>query len=147
MKRGWIVAALLSLAIPAMAQTGATALVQARAAGTVGERYDGYLGYAVQPSSGMVRSQTEAVNIRSHVLREFERASADPSLLEQGALNVVIVGGGPTGVEMAGALSELFSRVLPKDYPHLDMAKARIILVEALSFGSHRLERRWKVAR
>ncbi|CAA9587021.1 MAG: NADH dehydrogenase [uncultured Truepera sp.] len=81
-----------------------------------------------------LKSLSEAVNIRSHILRQFERASADPSLIDQGALNVVIVGGGPTGVEMAGALTELFSRVLPKDYPNLDVSRAKVILVEMLDF-------------
>ena len=81
-----------------------------------------------------VKSLTEAVNIRSHILRQFERASADPSLIEQGALNIVIVGGGPTGVEMSGALAELFERVLPKDYPNFEVSKAKIILVEMLDY-------------
>ena len=52
----------------------------------------------------MLKSLTEAVNIRSHVLRQFERANADPSLIDEGILNFVLVGGGPTGVEMAGGL-------------------------------------------
>ena len=61
-------AALLAAAmVPLAAQTPA-ALAQARAAGTVGERYDGYLGYAAQPSSAMVRSQAEAINIRRRAL-------------------------------------------------------------------------------
>lgn len=81
-----------------------------------------------------VKSLTEAVNIRSHILRQFERASADPSLIDQGLLNIVIVGGGPTGVETAGALAELFDRVLPKDYPNLDVSRAKIILVEMLDY-------------
>ena len=81
-----------------------------------------------------VKSLTEAVNIRSHVLRQFERASADPALIDRGVLNFVLVGGGPTGVEMAGALVELFDRVLPADYPDLDVSRAKVILVEMLDF-------------
>jgi len=81
-----------------------------------------------------LKSLTEAVNIRSHVLRQFERANADPSLIDKGVLNFVLVGGGPTGVEMAGSLVELFDRVLPKDYPNLDVSRARVILVEMLDF-------------
>lgn len=81
-----------------------------------------------------VKSLTEAVNIRSHILRQFERVSADPSLIDQGALNFVIVGGGPTGVETSGALSELFERVLPQDYPDVDVSRAKIILVEMLDY-------------
>lgn len=80
----------------------------------------------------MLKSLTEAVNIRSHVLRQFEKANADPSLIDEGILNFVLVGGGPTGVEMAGALSELFDRVLPRDFPNLDVSRARIILVEMM---------------
>jgi uncharacterized protein len=57
----------LAVAAPLAAQT-VTSLVQARAAGQVGERYDGYLGYVVTPSSAMVRSQTEAINIRRRAL-------------------------------------------------------------------------------
>jgi NADH dehydrogenase FAD-containing subunit len=48
-----------------------------------------------------------------------------------GALDVVIVGAGPTGVEMAGALVELFQRVLPSDFPELDLTTARVVLLEA----------------
>jgi uncharacterized protein YdbL (DUF1318 family) len=62
---------LVLLALGAAASVGAQApagLAQARAVGVVGERYDGYLGYAAPPSSGLVRSQTEAVNIRRRAL-------------------------------------------------------------------------------
>lgn len=78
-----------------------------------------------------LKSLTEAVNLRSHIMRQFEQTDQHPALLETGALNFVVVGGGPTGVEMAGALSELFSMVLQKDFPDLPIDRARVILVEA----------------
>jgi uncharacterized protein YdbL (DUF1318 family) len=62
-----ILLAALGAAAPVSAQPVA-GLAQARAAGVVGERYDGYLGYAAPPFSGLVRSQTEAVNIRRRAL-------------------------------------------------------------------------------
>ncbi|MCA9838969.1 MAG: NAD(P)/FAD-dependent oxidoreductase [Trueperaceae bacterium] len=78
----------------------------------------------------MLKSLTEAANLRSHMLKQFELASSHPELIETGLLNFVIVGAGPTGVEMAGALAELLDRVLPKDYPELDLNRAKIILLE-----------------
>ncbi|HVX18092.1 MAG TPA: NAD(P)/FAD-dependent oxidoreductase [Acidimicrobiales bacterium] len=72
-----------------------------------------------------------AVGLRNRVLRQFERAAASPDRLGAGTLTVAVVGGGPTGVEVAGALAELFERVFPTDYPSLDLAKARVVLVEA----------------
>ncbi len=84
----------------------------------------------VRQNGFFLKTLSEAVNLRSHILKQFERADADPSLLEKGILNFVIVGGGPTGVEMAGALVELFDLVLPKDFPHLDLSKAKVILLE-----------------
>jgi NADH dehydrogenase len=50
--------------------------------------------------------------------------------LDEGLLTFVIVGGGPTGVEIAGALADLFLHVLPRDYPDLAVNKARVVLVE-----------------
>jgi NADH:ubiquinone reductase (H+-translocating) len=75
-------------------------------------------------------SLADAVRIRNHVLRLFEAADADPSRVAAGDLTVVVIGGGPTGVEMAGALTELFSMVLAKDFRRLDVARARVVLVE-----------------
>lgn len=72
----------------------------------------------------------DAVGVRNHVLERFEAADADPTLLEAGALTVVLVGGGPTGVEMSGALSELFEAVLAKDFPRLETSRTRVVLVE-----------------
>lgn len=77
-----------------------------------------------------LKSLSEAVNLRSHILRRFEIAAAHPETLQDGVLEFVIVGAGPTGVEMAGAMAELFDRVLPADYPELDVSRARIVLLE-----------------
>jgi NADH dehydrogenase len=72
----------------------------------------------------------DAIRLRNHVLTQFERADADPSLIDDGALSFVVVGGGATGVEVAGALVELFAQVLRKDFQHLDVHRARVYLLE-----------------
>src|SRR6185503_1470326 len=62
----------------------------------------------------------------------FERAVSERDPARRAALlTFVIVGGGPTGVELAGAFAELIRHVLHKDYPMLDVAQARVLLVEA----------------
>ncbi|HXO86245.1 MAG TPA: NAD(P)/FAD-dependent oxidoreductase [Gemmatimonadales bacterium] len=73
----------------------------------------------------------DAVNIRNHVLNCFEQAMLEPDPEQRRArLTFVVVGGGPTGVEMAGALSELIRLVLVKDYPRLNIKDVRILLLE-----------------
>jgi NADH dehydrogenase len=72
-----------------------------------------------------------AVRLKDHLLERWEAADRDPSLVEDGVLNIVIVGGGPTGVETAGAIAELYRANLAKDYPKLPQDQARVILVEA----------------
>ncbi|MGH7521328.1 MAG: NAD(P)/FAD-dependent oxidoreductase [Gemmatimonadales bacterium] len=74
----------------------------------------------------------DAVRIRNHVLNCFERAmiESDPGRRRE-LLTFVVVGGGPTGVEMAGALSELIRLVLVKDYPRLNIKDVRILMLEA----------------
>ena len=71
-----------------------------------------------------------AVKLRNRILERFEAADRDPTLIKEGALNFVIVGAGPTGVETAGALSDLFYNLLPRDYHQLATEKARVIIVE-----------------
>ena len=73
----------------------------------------------------------DAVRLKDHVLEKWEAADRHPELIEDGALNVVVVGGGPTGIETAGALAELYHGVFSKDYPDIAKEKARIRLVEA----------------
>ena len=74
---------------------------------------------------------TDAVRLKNHVLKTWEEADRKPALVEDGALNVVVVGGGPTGVETAGAMAELYNGVFKKDYPDVPEGAATITLVEA----------------
>ncbi len=78
-----------------------------------------------------LKNLAEAVNLRSHIISCFEEANRNLDNLDLDALNVVVVGGGPTGVEMAGAICELFQKVLARDFPNLPVDKAQVYLVEA----------------
>jgi len=79
-----------------------------------------------------LKDVNEAVAIRNHVLTCFEQAMLEPDPERRRArLTFVVVGGGPTGVEMAGALSELIRLVLVKDYPRLNIKDVRVLLLEA----------------
>jgi NADH dehydrogenase len=79
-----------------------------------------------------MKSVVEALNLRSLILQNLEKALLVNDTKERDALmNFVIVGGGPTGVELAGAISELKKHVLPNDYPELDFRRMRVILIES----------------
>ncbi len=77
-----------------------------------------------------LKSLPEATQLRNHLLRRFEEASVDPSRLGDGTLTFVIAGGGPTGVELAGAVAELVGQVLRQDHPSIDLDQVRIVLLE-----------------
>ncbi|WP_272150356.1 NAD(P)/FAD-dependent oxidoreductase [Tenacibaculum aiptasiae] len=78
-----------------------------------------------------MKSVPQALNIRSLVLENFEEALLETDLEKRRALmNFVIVGGGPTGVELAGALAEMKKGILPKDYPDLDIRQMKINLIQ-----------------
>jgi NADH:ubiquinone reductase (H+-translocating) len=77
-----------------------------------------------------LKSLADATSLRNHILRRFEAASAEPRHLTDGTLTFVIAGGGPTGVELAGALAELVSLVVRRDHPDLDVRRVRILLIE-----------------
>lgn len=75
---------------------------------------------------------SQAIAIRQRIFRNFEKALLIKDAAEQECLiNIIIVGGGPTGVELAGAIGELKKFILPFDYPELNLSKMRIYLVEA----------------
>jgi NADH:quinone reductase (non-electrogenic) len=73
----------------------------------------------------------DAVRLKDHVLDRWEAADRAPGVIDDGALNVVVVGGGPTGVETAGAMAELYRNGFSQDYPAIPQEHARLILVEA----------------
>src|SRR5437667_6411917 len=79
-----------------------------------------------------LKSLEDAVRIRNRVLLAFEKAEGEADPERQGKLmTMVVVGGGPTGVELAGALAELAKYVLRRDFRHIDPGRARVILLEA----------------
>lgn len=78
-----------------------------------------------------LKNLQQATHLRDHLIRQFEYAAADPDHVGDGTLTFVVAGGGPTGVEMAGAIAELCFKVLARDHPTLDVREhARVILLE-----------------
>src|SRR4051812_21804583 len=75
-------------------------------------------------------SLLDAARLRSRIIAVFEAADRDPGLIDRGVLNLVIVGGGPTGVEMAGALADLIEETLSIEYHDLAASSAQIHLVD-----------------
>jgi NADH dehydrogenase len=86
----------------------------------------------VEEHSFPLKSMPDALRLRAHLLHQFELADNDPAQVDKGALTVVVGGGGPTGVEMAGALHELFKHVLVHDFPDLDINQAKVVVLEAM---------------
>ena len=81
-----------------------------------------------------MKSAPDALYIRNRILENFEEASTKTSQAEiQSYLSIAIIGGGPTGVELAGAMAEMKKYVLPKDYPELNIGNMKIMLFEASS--------------
>lgn len=79
---------------------------------------------------GMKNTQ-EAISIRNHVLLTFEKLIIEKRRSDDGNWNIVIVGSGPTGVELAGAFAEMKKYILPRDYPHMNFDELKIILISS----------------
>jgi NADH:ubiquinone reductase (H+-translocating) len=80
-----------------------------------------------------LKTTYDAIKIRNHIIRSFEKAIIATDDKKDRYSNLIIVGGGPTGVELAGAFAEIKKKILPKDYPGIDFTNYNIILVE----GTH----------
>ncbi|WP_222984987.1 NAD(P)/FAD-dependent oxidoreductase [Flagellimonas meishanensis] len=101
-----------------------------------GSRTNFFGNKAIEKKGMAMKTIPQSLNLRSLILENFEQALLTDDLHERDALmNFVIVGGGPTGVELAGALAEIKRGILPKDYPDLDTRRAQINLVQ----GSDRI--------
>ena len=85
-----------------------------------------------EPFAPGLKTLEDAISIRARILLSFERAELEPDPAERARLmSFVLIGGGATGVEMAGAIAELAKKALARDYRHIDTKTARIILLEA----------------
>jgi NADH dehydrogenase len=84
----------------------------------------------IERNAFTLKTTYEAIEIRNHITRNFERILSSDESDKSALLNLVIVGAGPTGVELAGAFAELKRDVLPKDYPGIDFSSFSFFLIE-----------------
>ena len=77
-----------------------------------------------------MKSTTDAIALRNRILLNFEDALDQNITDKTGIMNIVVAGGGPTGVELAGSLIEMKKHILPKDYPDMDFSGLDIYLIE-----------------
>lgn len=86
----------------------------------------------IQKFCAPMKSTSEALYIRNKIISNYERAvNLENEKDRKPIMNVVVVGGGATGVELAGSIAELRNKVLPRDYPQLSFKNMRVILIEA----------------
>lgn len=98
----------------------------------LGANTDYYGQKEIESHALSMKSASDAIYIRNTILQNFETALLQDTMEEASPyLNIVLVGGGPTGVELAGALAEMKKYIFPKDYPELDISRMRIVLYEA----------------
>jgi NADH:ubiquinone reductase (H+-translocating) len=105
---------------------------------------------AVEKAGFQLKDLDTAVKTRNHLLSMFEEASKEGDPQKRRAmLTFVIVGGGPTGVETAGALAELITHVMRKDFPSLNLSEAHVVLLEAAGdlLGAYPVELRQATSR
>ena len=96
----------------------------------VGHAYFGHDEW--EPFAPGLKTATDAIRIRDRILVSLERAERAPDEPERDALmTFVVVGGGPTGVELAGMIADLTRLAFPREYRHIDTRRARVVLVEA----------------
>jgi NADH dehydrogenase len=93
-----------------------------------------------------LKSTYEAITIRNHILQTFENIISAEEKNKEALFNLVIVGAGPTGVELAGAFAEIKEYILPKDYPKIDFSRFKISLVEGSKHTLNNMSEQSKIA-
>ncbi|MDA8594937.1 NAD(P)/FAD-dependent oxidoreductase [Flavobacteriaceae bacterium] len=97
----------------------------------VGSKTNFFGNKQIQAESMAMKTVPQSLNLRSLILESFEAALLTMDMDKRhGLMNFVLVGGGPTGVELAGALAEMKKAILPKDYPDLDIRNMKINLIQ-----------------
>ena len=84
----------------------------------------------IQKHALSMKTTEEAIEIRNNILLSFEKYISAKDHEKEALLNIVLVGAGPTGVELAGAFSEMKKNILPRDYPHIDFSKLNVMLLD-----------------
>ncbi len=102
---------------------------------SIGGRTNFYNLSSIEQNAFQLKGVDSAVDTRNHMLEMFEEASREPDPERRRALlTFAIVGGGPTGVETAGALAELIRLVISKDYPQMDLRDVHVLLLESAGY-------------
>lgn len=100
----------------------------------------------IEKNAFSMKSTLEAISIRNEVLLSFERFISSGPEEREAILNIVIVGAGPTGVELSGAFAEMKKVILPRDYPNIDFSKLKITLLEGSKYTLNSMSDASKVA-
>lgn len=96
----------------------------------IGCKTNFFRNLSIQRHAFTLKSTYDAIEIRNHILLTFERIITSTGMEREALLNLVIVGAGPTGVELAGAFAEIKKHILPHDYPGIDFSEFKIRLIE-----------------
>lgn len=93
-----------------------------------------------------MKTTEESIEIRNKILLNFEKLISAKPEEKESLLNIVLVGAGPTGVELAGAFSEMKRNILPRDYPHVDFTQLKVFLLEGSKNTLNSMSEQAKIA-
>jgi NADH dehydrogenase len=100
----------------------------------------------IRKNSFSLKTTYQSITIRNSILENFEKILSSNGSNSEGLYNIVIVGGGPTGVELSGAFAEIKRDILPKDFFRIDFSKLQIILIEGSDHTLNNMSEKAKIA-